>query len=148
MALNGSSYRPVMADTRTSRPPKTGGKLALLVFIFACAIPAIFLPRFRHFLQGLFPSAETVRMSPPVVVWANRQTGNYYCEGSRLYGKPPGGYMEQGEALTTGFQPALGRYCQPTQSDDSIVLSGHYKGHTTESRAAPSWPPWPHLSSW
>ena len=48
---------------------------------------------------------------PSAVVWVIPQDGNYYCSGSVLHGREPGRLMKQGEALTQGYQPALGRYC-------------------------------------
>ena len=51
-------------------------------------------------------------MNATVIVWANQQTGNYYCEDSWGYGKGRGTFMKQGEALTDGYQPELAQYCK------------------------------------
>jgi hypothetical protein len=48
---------------------------------------------------------------PNAAVWAIQQEGNYYCSGSVLAGRKPGHFMKQADALTLGYQPALGHYC-------------------------------------
>ena len=48
---------------------------------------------------------------PNAAVWAIQQEGNYYCSGSVLAGRKPGKFMKQADALTLGYQPALGHYC-------------------------------------
>lgn len=48
---------------------------------------------------------------PKTTVWVRPSEGSYYCAGSVMYGRGPGRSMEQGRALTLGYQPALGRYC-------------------------------------
>jgi hypothetical protein len=48
---------------------------------------------------------------PNAMVWAIQQEGNYYCSGSVLAGRQPGEFMKQSDALTQGYQPATGHYC-------------------------------------
>lgn len=48
-----------------------------------------------------------------VKVWVNKSTGIYYCSDSVLYGhSEPGSYIAQGEAVQTGYSPALGEPCE------------------------------------
>jgi hypothetical protein len=48
-----------------------------------------------------------------VKVWVNKSTGIYYCSDSTMYGRSAlGSYMAQGDAIQTGYSPALGKPCQ------------------------------------
>ncbi len=50
---------------------------------------------------------------PDTKVWANKQSGFYYCSDSAFYGKlRPGHYMAQGDALQTGYRPNSKEYCR------------------------------------
>jgi hypothetical protein len=60
------------------------------------------IQRFHH--PVVVPSAQ---------VWAIQSEGTYYCSGSMMYGHQPGKYLAQADALTLGYQPALGSYCEP-----------------------------------
>lgn len=86
----------------------------------ACVLAISFIPGMKSRVDSLFVQAAPPPMNAAVTVWANKQTGNYYCPDSREYGKGPGSYMKQGEALTAGYQPDLSQYCKPFTS----------KGHT------------------
>ncbi len=61
-------------------------------------------------------SAEQQREAisvPDTKVWANKQSGFYYCSDSAFYGKlRPGHYMAQGDALQTGYRPNSKEYCR------------------------------------
>jgi hypothetical protein len=51
--------------------------------------------------------------NPSVTVWVDVHTGLYYCPGTDLYGKTPGGrFAIQQDARSDRFQPASGTYCQ------------------------------------
>jgi hypothetical protein len=46
-------------------------------------------------------------------VWADKQTGFYYCAGTRLYGHTQSGqYISQGEALQAGYTAAMNEPCR------------------------------------
>jgi hypothetical protein len=63
-----------------------------------------------HFPLG---SHRSGRARLNVKVWVNKSTGIYYCADSALYGRSdPGAYMAQGEAVQTGYSPALGEPCE------------------------------------
>lgn len=51
---------------------------------------------------------------PSAMVWVIPSEGAYYCAGSVMHGRQPGRLMPQGQALTLGYQPALGLYCSNT----------------------------------
>lgn len=119
MARNGSSYRPVVSDTRKPPRQRETGVFMLLLLVFGLALAVIYVPGLRTRVRSFFPPSANPTMNSAVVVWADKQAGSYYCAGSRLYGKKPGSYMRQGNALTHGYQPALGRYCEEEQTKQS-----------------------------
>jgi PilZ domain len=51
--------------------------------------------------------------NPNVQVWVDRHTALYYCAGSELYGKTPGGHFTtQRDAQLDQFEPAARNYCK------------------------------------
>ncbi len=58
--------------------------------------------------------APPVNMGKPEIrVWIDTHTALYYCPGSELYGKTPGGrFTTQGDAQQDQFEPASRRVCQ------------------------------------
>ena len=63
-----------------------------------------------HFLLG---SHQARKARLDVKVWVNKSNGVYYCPDSPMYGHTdPGAYMAQGEAVQTGYSPALGEPCE------------------------------------
>jgi hypothetical protein len=57
------------------------------------------------------PTAPTG--NPDVRVWVDMHTALYYCPGSSLYGKTPGGQFEmQHDAQQDRFEPATGAVCE------------------------------------
>jgi len=51
--------------------------------------------------------------NPDVRVWVDVHTALYYCPGSNLYGKTPGGEFEtQRDAQQDQFEPATGSVCE------------------------------------
>jgi len=51
--------------------------------------------------------------NPDVRVWVDVHTALYYCPGSDLYGKTPGGKFEaQHDAQEDQFEPATGKVCE------------------------------------
>ena len=59
------------------------------------------------------PPQPTVAGNPNVWVWVDVHTALYYCPGSDLYGKTPGGkFSLQRDAQIDQFQPALRATCQ------------------------------------
>lgn len=48
-----------------------------------------------------------------VKVWADKQSGYYYCSDNRMNGRTGSGrYMTQGEALQEGYTPSMGLPCR------------------------------------
>lgn len=63
-----------------------------------------------HFAERTGLSEETMLK---VKVWVNKSTGIYYCSDSAMYGRSAlGSYMAQGDAIQTGYSPALDKPCQ------------------------------------
>lgn len=106
------------ADRRRSGP----GWLVGLLLVLAGAFAVSFVPGIRGQLNSLIAQPVGPRMNTVVTVWANKQTGNYYCAGSAEYGKGLGSYMKQGQALTAGYQPELSQYCDHAKSEG---ITGH-----------------------
>ncbi len=68
-------------------------------------------------------------MSKPeesISVWANTQSGLYYCQGGLLFGAQPGQLMTQADAVKSGYRPANQQYCtEGKHSDTAAVISPH-----------------------
>jgi hypothetical protein len=63
-----------------------------------------------HFPLGTHQSGKA---RPGVKVWVNKSNGIYYCPDSPMYGhSEPGVQMAQGDAVQTGYSPALGEPCE------------------------------------
>ena len=65
------------------------------------------------------PSLNRTRPKPVgkaqlnVKVWADKQSGFYYCSDNRVYGHTElGRYMSQGEALQGGYTAAMNEPCR------------------------------------
>lgn len=117
MSPNGSAQQPSPSSGSRVGPRRSSfGWLVVFLLVLAGALAASFIPGIRGRLGSLVAQPVGPRMSTGVMVWADRQTGNYYCEGSREYGKGRGSYMKQGEALTAGYQPELNEYCGDVKS--------------------------------
>jgi GAF domain len=59
------------------------------------------------------PSAPAYTGNPEAKVWIDVHTALYYCVGSELYGKTPGGrFTSQGDAQQDSFQSASRRPCE------------------------------------
>ena len=59
------------------------------------------------------PSPPVNMGKPEIRVWIDTHTALYYCPGSELYGKTPGGrFTTQGDAQQDQFEPASRRVCQ------------------------------------
>ena len=66
--------------------------------------------RIPHFPTQTRQSAKD---SLKVKVWVDKSTGLYYCADSTMYGHSgSGAYVAQGEAVQTGYSPALGEPCE------------------------------------
>jgi hypothetical protein len=103
-----SGNRSSKPGTSRSGPPIFPIAAFLATFIFvAIALTPANLPKLLSEL-GLGPQSTN---DPSAMVWAIQQEGNYYCSDSVLAGRKPGEFMTQSDALTLGYQPALGHYC-------------------------------------
>jgi hypothetical protein len=122
LALIGSCSRPLGEETPKPRCRRNAGKFLFLLLVFCLTLGAILVPGFRGHLERIFPHSSSPILKSGVVVWTDKHAGSYYCAGSSLYGKGQGTYMEQGKALTLGYQPALGRYSPQGQVNDFSEL--------------------------
>lgn len=111
MPRNDPSYASSSNKAPVGRRRSGFDWLPFLALVLAVVLAVSFVPGIRGQLDSLIAKPVDSRMISTVTVWANKQTGNYYCAGSREYAKGQGRYMKQGEALTAGYQPELGRYC-------------------------------------
>jgi hypothetical protein len=58
------------------------------------------------------PPAPTYLGNPNAPVWVDLHTALYYCSGSDLYGKTPGGkFTTQRDAQLDQFEPAARKTC-------------------------------------
>ena len=104
--------------TRSTKVPIPGFTLLFFGITFVIAAMTLFYllskgwrPHFGipHFSLGTHQSGKT-RLN--VKVWVNKSTGIYYCSDSAMYGHSAfGSYMAQGDAIQTGYSPALGESC-------------------------------------
>jgi len=145
MALNNSSY--AMYDDHGSKPPrpqKNGGLVTILLFLATALVAALFIPGVRARVSKLFSSDAPKKVEMGAKVWADKKAGNYYCADSSFFGRGTGSYMKQGDALTLGYQPALGSYCQESYSThakglvrargNSVPAGGSPSSHTMPAR--------------
>lgn len=114
MALHSSSYETLYDDNHGSKPPqrKGGFGMTILLFVAAAVVAAFFIPGVRTQFNKLFPTDASKKVEMGAKVWADRQAGTYFCADSKFFGHGTGTYIKQGDALTLGYQPALGSYCQ------------------------------------
>lgn len=80
----------------------------------ASPVPALTL--FERAMVGLglaeAPATPTVTGNPNAQVWVDVHTALYYCSGSDLYGKTPGGKLTtQRDAQLDQFEPAARKNC-------------------------------------
>jgi hypothetical protein len=100
----------------------TAASLALLLLLVALAWPtpaSSHLTWYESVLVELglaqVPSQTPAapKGNPDVRVWVDVHTALYYCPGSNLYGKTPGGEFEtQHDAQQDQFEPATGSVCE------------------------------------
>jgi hypothetical protein len=137
MALHSSSYESIHQDygSEPPKPRKSSGGLTLLLVVAFALIAAFFIPSVRARINKFFPSETAKRVEMGVQVWANKDAGNYYCATSKFFGRGTGSYMRQGDALTLGYQPALGNYCQQSNPvhSNTLVRSTERPPHSTGS---------------
>jgi hypothetical protein len=117
MALPTSSYDPLLSEApSTSTAIKKDPWLLIGILVLGMAVSALlFIPGLANHFHGALATVEPPAMNPTVLVWTNRNTGIYYCADSRLYGRAPGEFRKQGEALTAGYQPVFGKYCKESK---------------------------------
>jgi PilZ domain len=75
------------------------------------------LPLFERVLVGLrlaeTPAAPALTGNPNAQVWVDVHTALYYCAGSELFGKTPGGKLTtQRDAQLDQFEPAARKNCE------------------------------------
>jgi hypothetical protein len=93
--------------------------LFLLLVVWAWPAPASHLTWFESLLVKLGVAEVPQRApvpptgNPDIRVWVDVHTALYYCPGSDLYGKTPGGqFATQRDAQQDHFDPATGTLCE------------------------------------
>lgn len=93
--------------------------LFLLMVVWAWPAPASHLTLYESLLVKLGIAEVPQRApapptgNPNVRVWVDVHTALYYCPGSDLYGKTPGGqFAAQRDAQQDHFEPATGTLCE------------------------------------
>lgn len=121
MALGGSSYETGFIAPKKKPPRRKGGGLQDVILLLGLGVALLFLlvPGIRRRVAKVFATRPKQTIATEITVWANKNAGYYYCYGSRFYGHGPGSYMRQGDALTDGYQPEMGKYCKELSSTDS-----------------------------
>jgi hypothetical protein len=102
---------------RTSKdgPPLLSVAAMLVILVLTALVLTPSGPPRLLFELGVRPKMK----DPNTLVWVITRDGNYYCQGSVLDGRKPGSFMSQANALTKGYQPALGGYCQDPDTTGS-----------------------------
>jgi hypothetical protein len=106
---------------RSTKVPVPG--LTLLFFGMSFVVAALALLYLLDSRRGWTPdlrlpqfptrTQESAKATLKVKVWVDKSTGIYYCPDSPMYGhSESGAYIAQGEAVQTGYSPALGEPCQ------------------------------------
>lgn len=100
---------------KRSKPRRRNNLGDVLTFLLASGVVIfiLLLPSVNVSLRNMFSGHVRPALNAGMTVWASKDAGVYYCPGSRLYGSGVGVYMKQGDALTKGYQPVLGNYCNP-----------------------------------
>lgn len=104
-------------------PPRNDPGAVVMFFLGVGLLLIIFLlPGVNSAFRQMLSSPARPTLDPDALVWANRDSGVYYCSDSTLYGSGTGVYRKQSDALTEGYQPALGTYCS---AKDRLALRKH-----------------------
>jgi hypothetical protein len=106
-------------DWEKPKPPRRNDPGAVLFFLVGAAIvlAALFVPSVSRPLRKMLQPPQRPALDLNATVWVQKDAGDYYCPESTMYGHGSGSYMKQGEALTVGYQPALGVYCNEPKKD-------------------------------
>ncbi len=112
MSRRDTSYGSDFASPETPRKPKRKGWDASLLLVLAVLLVVALVPSLRNRVRNAFGPATQQKINDDVTVWADKSSGTYSCFGNRFYGHGTGIYVKQGDALTMGYQPLLGGYCQ------------------------------------
>lgn len=138
MALHGSSAYDHDFSEPKKPPQRSGGGLNIVLLVLAVVLLLVLLlPGLRNKVMSSLSFRTQTKIQMGVLVWANKDAGYYYCHGSRFYGHGSGKFMNQGDALTQGFQPALKQYCTEEKGPDSKAVDGK-TGRTDHSAVNPS----------
>lgn len=124
MARHGSSYEHDYEEPKKPQKPKGAGTDLLVLLLLAALLVVVLVPSLRKKAMSELSFGTHTKIQMGVQVWANKDAGYYYCYGSRFYGHGSGKFMDQGDALTRGFQPELGKYCTGNKSPDSKAAAG------------------------
>lgn len=121
------------------KPKKSSGMLDVLLLAgLVIVILFLLVPSLRERVARIFASKPTQTIATQVTVWASKDSGSYYCHGSRFYGHGSGSYMKQGDALTDGYQPDMGQYCQRPSTPDSKDVNAKGTGSSHSGIGSPA----------
>jgi len=87
---------------------KSSSSVGLLLIIPLVIATAVLYPAGRQWLSDRPDPSEHALASnaESIQVWVSKQSGLYYCPGTKQYGGiKPGGYMSQVDAVQTGYRP-------------------------------------------
>jgi hypothetical protein len=136
MALQQSSYDSDFSEPKKPEPQKGHGLSVFLVLVLGALVTVVAVPSLRTRVMRALTVRTPTKIAQDVTVWANKQAGYYYCSGTRFYGHGSGVYMKQGDALTRGYQPELGKYCADSHPKDSPAVSRAKQNGTHATKAS------------
>jgi hypothetical protein len=126
----GSAYRPgVRSFSSLSSSPALCALAVLTAFLTVLSSPPLRerlvnitdIPK-ETWLSIFHMRAELPASDETVVVWGRPGSGLYYCRDETLFGRQPGRFLSQGEALTLGYRPAGQRYCSGHARQTQAIL--------------------------
>jgi hypothetical protein len=139
MALQNSSYDETLSSSTPTPPKKKDPWILIVVLVLVGgALAVMLIPSVSAPFHKAFPTAKHPTLNPAVRVWVNQNTGTYYCADSVFYGRAPGEFKKQGDALTAGYQPALGDYCEGLASNDTKEVTRKNRPSRPRSSTLPS----------
>jgi hypothetical protein len=116
---------------------------AILAFLVAVGIGLmiLFVPGVNAPLRQMFSLQTHPPLDPSATVWVSKSAAAYYCPDSKFYGSGHGTYMKQGDALTGGYQPALGDYCGPKGQATARKPGASQRKAYADKPTSPTWLP-------
>jgi hypothetical protein len=121
MSLKDFSGYDSTTESSKLRGHKQNDIESLLGFFIGVGVVCVilFVPSVNAPLRQMLSHPTRPKLDSSVRVWISKDSGTYYCLGSTLYGLGSGSYVTQGDALTSGYQPALNEYCTEDKPKDA-----------------------------